>query len=70
MVANPEAKFHHLQPSPVVFTDAKIKALKPKSVRYEVWEKGRKGFGVRVSPLGRKSWVFMYWVDGEALEVK
>ena len=48
----------------MVFTDAKIKALKPKSVRYEVWEEGRKGFGIRVSPIGRKSWVFMYWVEG------
>ena len=48
----------------MVFTDAKIKALKPKSARYEVWEQGRKGFGIRVSPHGRKGWVFMYWVDG------
>jgi integrase len=48
----------------MVFTDAKIKALKPKSSRYELWEQGRKGFGIRVSPHGRKSWVFMYWVDG------
>jgi integrase len=48
----------------MVFTDAKIKALKPKSARYELWEQGRKGFGIRISPHGRKSWVFMYWVDG------
>ena len=48
----------------MVFTDAKIKALKPKSSRYELWEQGRKGFGIRISPHGRKSWVFMYWVDG------
>ena len=46
------------------FTDAKIRALKPKTSRYEVWETGRNGFGVRVSPHGRKSWVFMYWFEG------
>ena len=48
----------------MVFTDAKIKALKSKSARYELWEQWRKGFGIRISPHGRKSWVFMYWVDG------
>ena len=42
------------------FTDASIKALKPKSERYEVWETNGKGFGLRVSPTGRKSWLFMY----------
>ena len=46
------------------FTDAKIRALKPKSSRYEVWEGGRNGFGIRLSPHGRKSWVFMYWFEG------
>jgi len=46
------------------FTDAKIRALKPKSSRYEVWEGGRNGFGIRMSPHGRKSWVFMYWFEG------
>ena len=46
------------------FTDAKIRALKPKSPRYEVWEGGRNGFGIRISPHGRKSWVFMYWFEG------
>jgi integrase len=42
------------------FTDSKIKALKPKKQRYEVWEQNGKGFGVRVSPAGRKSWVYRY----------
>ena len=46
------------------FTDAKIRALKPKSSRYEVWEGGRNGFGIRISPHGRKNWVFMYWFEG------
>jgi integrase len=47
-------------------TDRGIKSLKPKADRYEVWEDNRTGFGVRVSPAGRKSWVFMYRYDGKA----
>ena len=43
-----------------------LDALKPKPTRYELWEDGRTGLGVRVSPAGRKSWVFMYRFDGKA----
>lgn len=42
------------------FTDRGIMALKPKSARYEVWEDGRTGLGLRISPAGRKSWIYMY----------
>jgi Arm DNA-binding domain len=49
----------------VRFTDKGIAALKPKAQRYEVWE-GGSGFGVRVSPKGRKSWVWMYRFGGKA----
>ncbi len=47
-------------------TDGGIAALKPKPERYEMWEDGRTGLGVRVSPKGRKSWVYMYRFDGKA----
>lgn len=47
-------------------TDRGIAALKPKAQRYEAWEDGRSGLGVRVSPAGRKSWVFMYRFGGKA----
>ncbi len=48
------------------FTDRGIAALKPGTDRYEVWEDGRTGFGVRVSPKGRKSWVYMHRSNGSA----
>ncbi len=47
-------------------TDKGIAALKAKPERYEVWEDGRTGLGVRVSPKGRKSWVYIYRFDGKA----
>ncbi len=45
-------------------TDRSVKALKTKAERYEVWEDGRTGLGVRVSPAGRNSWVYMYRFEG------
>jgi hypothetical protein len=48
------------------FTDRSISALKPKAQRYEKWEDGRTGFGVRVSTRGRKSWLYMYRFGGKA----
>ena len=47
-------------------TDIGIRTLKPKEQRYERWEDGRTGFGVRVSPSGRKTFVYMYWRNGKA----
>ena len=48
------------------FTDRSISALKPKAQRYEKWEDGRTGFGIRVSTRGRKSWLYMYRFGGKA----
>ncbi len=47
-------------------TDVGIRKLKPKAERYEEWEDGRTGLGVRITPKGRKTFVFMYWRDGKA----
>ena len=44
------------------FTDRKLKSLKPREKRYVVWEDGVHGLGnlgVRVTPTGRKTWVFV-----------
>jgi integrase len=40
------------------FTDKSIAALRPKANRYEVWDGD--GFGLRVTPRGVKSWVWVY----------
>lgn len=48
------------------FTDRSVAALKPKADRYEKWEDGRTGLGLRISPKGRKTWVFMYRFTGRA----
>ncbi len=48
------------------FTDKSIQALKSKAERYEVWEDGKTGLGVRVSHRGRRTWIFMYRYEGRA----
>lgn len=47
------------------FTDRGVKALKPRDPRYEVFEDGRKGLGLRISPRGGKFWVFVYRRNGK-----
>jgi integrase len=51
------------------FTDRQIKALKPRKERYEVWETNGKGFGVRVSSTGRKSFIFLYKFQGTSRRI-
>lgn len=45
------------------FTEKAIKALKPGETRRIVWS-GDPGFGLRVYPSGRKSWVYQFRMDG------
>ncbi len=47
-------------------TDLRIRSLKPKSTRYEVWDPAAPGFGVRVTPRGIKSFVYLYRFEGLA----
>ena len=46
-------------------TDAKVRSLKAKTKRYEVWETGRSGFGLRVSTSANKSWFYFYRFEGK-----
>ena len=47
-------------------TDRSVAALKAKAERYDVWQDGRTGLGVRVAPTGRKSFIYMYRFNGNA----
>lgn len=42
------------------FTDRVIKSIKPKEKRFEVFEDGLKGFGLRVGTTGKKTWIVLY----------
>ncbi len=46
----------------VKFTDRQVLNLKCRPERYEVWE--ARGLGLRVSPTGRKTWIFLYRFHG------
>ena len=48
------------------FTNNGIAGLKADSARYEIWEDGRTGLGVRVTPRSVKTFVFMYRFGGKA----
>ena len=48
------------------FTDRSIQAIKPKAERFEAWEDNGKGFGLRVGPSGKKSWIYLYRFEGRA----
>jgi len=43
------------------FTDVGVRSLRSKDKRYTVWSDGNPGFGLRVTPRGKKSWIFMYY---------
>jgi integrase len=46
-------------------TDRSVEALRPRAARYEVWDDARKGFGVRITPRGVKSFVWVYHFGGK-----
>lgn len=51
------------------FTDRGVEKLRRKTTRYEVFEDGHPGFGLRVGPKGRKAWVWLYRYQGKARRV-
>ena len=46
-------------------TDSRVRSLKPNTARYEVWDT-EPGFGLRIAPTGRKSFVYLYRFEGKA----
>lgn len=46
------------------FTDRQIQNLKPQADRYEVYED--RGFGIRIAPSGRKTFIYYYRMPGES----
>jgi integrase len=48
------------------FTDTGIRALKSSDKAYVEWGDGLPGFGLRVSPKGKKTWIFMYRFEGRS----
>ena len=48
------------------FTDARVRALRPKGKRYEVWDDEGRGLGLRVAPTGRRTWIYVYKFHGRA----
>jgi integrase len=42
------------------FNDRSILALKPKAKLTDYWDPSLSGFGIRVAPSGRKTWIVMY----------
>ena len=46
-------------------TDVRVQSLKPKKARYEVWDPAAPGLGVRVTPKGVKSFVYLYRYDSK-----
>ena len=46
------------------FTNRSLQALKPQAGRYTEWKDSGEGFGIRVTPKGRKSFIYMFRFDG------
>jgi integrase len=48
------------------FTQRGIESLKPEIKRYIKWNENGNGLGVRVTPNGKKTFIFMYRLDGKS----
>ena len=46
-------------------TDARIRSLRPEKSRREVWDT-EPGFGLRIAPTGRKSFIYLYRFNGKS----
>lgn len=60
----------HKRKNEIKFTEKIIEGLKPRSKRTIYWCQGQDSFGIRVSPQGTKSWIFIYRIEGEKNPIK
>ena len=51
-------------PNRVKFTDTTVKYIKPEKERAIYWCETLTGFGLRVTPKGTKTWIYVYRLDG------
>ena len=56
-------------PGKIKLTDARIDKLKAKDVEYTVWDNRIAGFGVRIRPSGRKSYVYHRHATGQSRKI-
>lgn len=48
-----------------VLTDKRVRGLKPQQREVEVMDSGNPGFGVRISPKGRKTFIYRFRLNGK-----
>lgn len=49
-------------------TPKAVSSAKPESKRYEIYDTVKKGFILRVTPNGSKSYAYRYWYDGKSTQ--
>lgn len=49
-------------------TPSGVSSAKPESKRYEIYDTVKKGFILRVTPNGSKSYAYRYWYDGKSTQ--
>lgn len=47
------------------FTHKFLQGLKPQNTRYTIYDEGRPGFGIRITPSGKKSFIYVYQLNGK-----
>ena len=52
------------QRGPQRLTKRLVDAVKPQSARYIIWDSGLPGFGLRIEPTGRKTFIARYRAGG------